>query len=118
MDETQDITAQQNVTVDPVVSENNFCPVCAPSGISKKWKDVARMWLGDEWGRHCHWCKFIEYDDGCSFCKKPKSKFADGNRIRSWDGKQCAEECGLFELKDWYKDDKKYDEYLRGEYGG
>jgi hypothetical protein len=84
--------------------------------ISTKWKEVARGWLGDENGQHCHWCKFMKSDDGDVTCENPKSKFYDGDRIRSWDGLYCAKECGLFELNDWYKDDKNYDEYFNKQY--
>ena len=78
------------------------------TGISEKWKPLAKAWVGNEEGRHCHWCKHIDHDNesGTSDCINPKSEFSDGYRIRSWDGEGCAKKCGLFELKDWYKDDK------------
>ena len=83
------------------------------TGISKKWIDVAKFWTGNKNGKHCHWCKFIITEDGEATCGNTLSKFCDGDRIRSWDGLDCAKQCGLFELDDWYKDDKNYDEYFK-----
>lgn len=85
------------------------------TGISEQWKLVAKCWVGNKNGKHCHWCKHIDHDGelGTSNCIHPKSKFNDGNRIRSWDGEACAEECGFFELQDWYKDDDNIDKYTR-----
>lgn len=83
------------------------------TGISPKWKPVARMWLGNKDGQHCHWCKHAIFDEGTVECGNAASKFCDGDRIRSWDGLECAKECGVFELADWYKDDKNYDKYFK-----
>ncbi len=82
------------------------------TGISSKWPKMSRAWLGNKTGRHCHWCKFILCEDGEANCNNTKSKFFEGGRIRSWDGEYCAKECGLFELSDWYKDDKNFDAYF------
>jgi hypothetical protein len=81
--------------------------------ISPKWKPVAKGWLGNSNGKHCHWCSFAEFGDGEVTCGNPKSKFHDGDRIRTWDGLQCAKECGLFELDKWYTEDKNFDDYFK-----
>ena len=81
--------------------------------ISPKWIPVAKGWLGNEEGKHCHWCKFKDTEEGEVTCSNPKSKFCDGNRIRTWDGLGCAEECGFFELDEWYTKDENYDEYFK-----
>ena len=81
------------------------CPICAP-GISPKWSELATGWLGVASGRHCHWCKHIVHDDGESTCGNDKGKFYDGDRIRTWDGVDCAAECECFELSEYYTDDK------------
>jgi hypothetical protein len=77
--------------------------------ISPKWIPFAKGWLGNKDGKHCHWCKFAEFDEGEVTCGNPKSKFCDGDRIRSWDGLGCAEECGLFEISDWYTKDENFE---------
>jgi hypothetical protein len=77
--------------------------------ISKKWKPVAWAWLGNKQGKHCHWCEFMDSEDGEVTCGNPESKFCDGNRIRTWDGLQCAKECGHFILNEWYTKDENYD---------
>lgn len=79
------------------------------TGISQKWMDAARFWVGNEHGKHCHWCKGIKHDDGESHCDNPDSKFFNEGRIRSWDGEECAKQCGHFKLSDFYKDDANYD---------
>jgi hypothetical protein len=81
--------------------------------ISPKWSKLAENMLGDKNGRHCHWCKFINTHDGIAECSNPQSEFCDGDRIRTWDGLGCAAECKLFELDDWYTDDKNYEEMLK-----
>ena len=80
--------------------------------ISPKWAEVAISVLGDKNGQHCHWCKYIKHEDGYSFCTHPQSKFNDDDRIRSWDGLECAKECGCFKLDDWYTKDKNYEKYF------
>jgi len=77
--------------------------------ISKKWKPVAIAWVGNKYGKHCHWCSFMDSDDGEVTCSNPNSKFCDGDRIRTWDGLECAKECGVFELNEWYTKDENYD---------
>ena len=77
--------------------------------ISEKWKNVAKYWLGNEDGIHCHWCEYIEHDDGSSYCIHKQSKFNDGDRIRGWDGKYCANNCKYFTLSDWYTKDENFD---------
>lgn len=79
------------------------------TGISEKWKNLAIAFVGNEQGKHCHWCKHIVTDDGSAECGNKASKFCDDDRIRSWDGEHCASECGLFELDDWYKSDANFD---------
>ena len=81
--------------------------------ISPKWSKLALSVLGDKNGRHCHWCKFMESDDGEVHCINKDSPFCDGNRIRTWDGLECASKCGVFELDDWYTKDKNYEEYFK-----
>jgi len=77
--------------------------------ISEKWSELAKSILGDESGRHCHWCKFIDTHDGIAECSNKDSPFYDGDRIRTWDGLGCAKKCPFFELDDWYMDDRNYD---------
>ena len=77
------------------------------TGISKKWIPIARSWLGNSQGKHCHWCKKIKHNDGYSHCKEKQSPYYD-IRIRTWDGGDCAHACGFFELSDYYKDDINY----------
>jgi len=77
--------------------------------ISPKWSKLAESILGNKEGKYCHWCKFINCHDGIAECSNPKSKFCDDDRIRTWDGLECASECGLFKLDDWYIDDKNYE---------
>lgn len=79
------------------------------TGISNKWKQVAKNWLGIESGRHCHWCKHMVSKDGEVICNNKVSPFADGDRIRTWDGEICAKDCPVFELNDWYKDDANFE---------
>lgn len=74
--------------------------------ISPEWSRIAERWLGLPTGRHCHWCRHISHDEGASYCSNPASKFNDGDRIRTWDGKHCAAECSVFELDAWYEDDE------------
>lgn len=76
--------------------------------ISKLWSKFSDNWFGNKYGRHCHWCDHIKSEDGESHCTYPKSKFNDGDRIRTWDGKYCAKECNYFKLSDWYIDDKNF----------
>ena len=73
--------------------------------IGKKWGRFAKSWLGNVEGRHCHWCKFMKSEDGEVTCEHPDSVYNDGDRIRSWDGEECAEKCGHFELNEYYTDD-------------
>jgi hypothetical protein len=75
------------------------------TGISNRWKKIASGVLGIESGKHCHWCKHMISKDGSVTCGNPDSPFHDGDRIRTWDGKHCAERCPVFELDDWYKKD-------------
>ena len=77
--------------------------------ISEKWKQIASGWLGDESGRHCHWCKHMVSEDGCVTCGNKASPFCDGDRIRTWDGLDCASKCPVWELNEWYTDDANYD---------
>ena len=77
--------------------------------ISTKWLELAKSVLGNETGKHCHWCKFINCYDGIAECSNPKSKFCDGDRIRTWDGLECASKCGLFEIDEWYTSDNNYE---------
>ncbi len=81
--------------------------------ISVKWTKLAKSVLGDETGRHCHWCKYIDCDDGEAHCLNENSQFCDGDRIRTWDGLHCASRCKAFELDDWYTEDKNYEEYFK-----
>lgn len=81
--------------------------------ISNKWSKVAQSWLGDKNGKHCHWCKFMKSEEGEVTCENPKSKFNDGERIRTWDGLACAKECGVFELDKHYTTDKTFNEYFK-----
>lgn len=74
--------------------------------ISSGWSKIAKNWVGNKEGKHCHWCRFAKFDEGEVFCKNKKSKFNDGDRIRSWDGEGCADECGQFEIGQYYTDDK------------
>lgn len=83
--------------------------VVIDTGISPGWANIAKGWIGIESGKHCHWCRSIRHNDGCSYCNNPNSKFSDGHRIRSWDGEECAEDCGVFELNEHYKDDRNID---------
>ncbi len=83
------------------------------TGISPKWSNMAVGWLGNKDGRHCHWCRSIRHDDGCSYCDHPQSKFNDGDRIRTWDGEYCAKKCKYFKLDDGYKDDENLDSILK-----
>ena len=76
--------------------------------ISKKWSQIATNWLGNSEGKHCHWCRFKLSEEGEVTCDNLKSKFCDGGRIRSWDGLDCAKECGYFEIDEWYTKDKNY----------
>ncbi len=77
--------------------------------ISDKWSKLALSVLGDKGGKHCHWCKFIDCDDGEAHCLYKESQFCDDDRIRTWDGLDCASKCTLFELDGWYTDDINYD---------
>jgi hypothetical protein len=77
--------------------------------ISKKWKIVAKNWLGTVTGKHCHWCRFMKSEEGEVTCTNINSMFCDGDRIRTWDGIGCAKECGLFEINEWYTKDENYD---------
>ena len=83
--------------------------------ISSKWSRLAESVLGDKEGKHCHWCKFIDTDtyEGEAHCQNEHSQYCDGDRIRTWDGLECADKCGFFELDEWYTDDKNYDEYFK-----
>ena len=83
-------------------------------GISPKWSKLALHVLGDKDGRHCHWCKFIDFEEGEAHCINGDSPFCDGDRIRTWDGLECASKCKAFQLDDWYTDDKNYEEYFKG----
>lgn len=82
------------------------------TGISSRWAEVARGCLGNSEGIHCHWCVHAKFDEGEVTCGNEKSKFCDDDRIRTWDGEYCAKECGLFELSEWYKDDKNFESYF------
>ena len=81
--------------------------------ISPKWSKLAKSVVGNKEGKHCHWCKHMKSEDGEVTCENPKSKFSDGERIRTWDGEGCANECGVFELSPWYESDKNYDKYFK-----
>jgi hypothetical protein len=80
--------------------------------ISPEWSRIAENFIGKADGRHCHWCRHIEHDDGASYCNNPDSKLSDGERIRSWDGAQCAAECPVFSLDPWYEDDANVEKYF------
>ena len=79
-----------------------------PTGISKRWEKVALSFLGEKTGKHCHWCKYMVSEDGDVTCGNKASQFCDGDRIRSWDGLECARKCGVFGLNEWYKSDENY----------
>jgi len=81
--------------------------------ISTKWSRLALSVLGDKDGRHCHWCKYMQSEEGEVTCTNKNSPFCDGDRIRTWDGLGCASVCKVFELDDWYTNDNNYDEYFR-----
>lgn len=80
--------------------------------ISLKWQSLSYALFGNYHGKHCHWCRFKKSNDGEVYCTNKKSMFHDGDRIRTWDGVYCAKKCGLFELDEWYTDDKNYDDYF------
>jgi hypothetical protein len=80
--------------------------------ISPGWANLAESWIGNPQGRHCHWCSHVKHEDGASYCENPKSKFCDGDRIRSWDGETCASECDQFALDPWYQDDANIEKYF------
>lgn len=89
--------------------------VMVRTGISPKWRKLAKNVLGVAIGRHCHWCKYMVSNDGEVTCGNPKSPFAaDGDRIRTWDGVECAKQCRVFELNEWYKSDENYDKTFSG----
>lgn len=81
--------------------------------ISPKWSELAESFIGSKEGRHCHWCKHIEIREGEASCANPKSKFNDGDRIRTWDGLDCASECHCFELDEFYTKDENYDKTFK-----
>jgi len=85
------------------------------TGISNKWANLAISFVGNSSGRHCHWCKFIILDEYEAVCGNKLSEFADGERIRTWDGEGCAKNCDFFELNDWYKDDKNFYKFFENE---
>lgn len=76
--------------------------------ISSKWSKLALSVLGDVAGRHCHWCRFIDTEEGEAHCLNKDSPYCDDGRIRTWDGLECASKCKVFELDGWYTDDKNY----------
>lgn len=79
------------------------------TGISPKWSKCARTMVGNSQGIHCHWCKYMRSQDGYVTCTNKKSRYCDGDRIRTWDGNFCAKRCGHFKLNSWYTKDKNYD---------
>jgi len=80
------------------------------TGISPKWAELSEMVLLVEDGKHCHWCKNMVADNnGAVLCGKEGCQFSDGERIRVWDGLACADECGHFDLDEWYSKDENYD---------
>lgn len=79
--------------------------------ISPKWSKFAEKFINCPNGQHCHWCKFMKSEEGCVTCEHPKSKYNDGDRIRSWDGKACAEDCGYFEIDEHYTKDENFERY-------
>ena len=83
--------------------------------ISPKWSKLAKAVLGDKSGRHCHWCKFIQsVEDGSEVhCSNKDSPFCDGDRIRTWDGQECASKCKVFELDEWYTQDENHEAYFK-----
>lgn len=85
------------------------------SEISPKWSRLAEAVLGDKGGRHCHWCEFIDSDGDTARCSNGDSPFCDSDRIRTWDGLECAKQCKFFKLDDWYTDDKNYEKCFKGE---
>ena len=78
--------------------------------ISPKWRALATGFLGVPDGRHCHWCEHMVSEEGEVTCGNNRSK-VDG-RIRSWDGEQCAKECKVFKLSEWYTKDENHDAYF------
>ena len=76
------------------------------TGISDSWKPYGVFWVGSDAGEHCHWCKHMISEDGAVNCGHPDTKFE--GRIRTWDGAECARECDLFELDDWYKSEENF----------
>lgn len=83
--------------------------------IGKAWSRIAASFVGSAEGRHCHWCEYIKHEDGESVCTNPASKYCDGDRIRTWDGNECAETCGVFKLSAWYEDDENIRKYFAPE---
>ena len=75
------------------------------TGIGKEWSKFAKGWLGYADGRHCHWCEHMDSEEGEVTCLHPDSKYNDGDRIRTWDGRGCAMDCECFSLSAWYKED-------------
>jgi len=85
------------------------------TSISPKWAKIAESFLRDRTGRHCHWCKFIDLDEDTAQCSNEDSPYCDGDRIRTWDGLECASKCNVFELDDWYTDDKNFESLIEGD---
>jgi len=79
--------------------------------IDSKWTKLAKGFVGNKEGKHCHWCKHMDNKkfEGEVYCSNKNSKFSDNQRIRTWDGEGCAEECGHFQLDAWYEDGKNFD---------
>jgi len=78
------------------------------TGISPAWRILATNFLGVPSGRHCHWCVHAVFGDGEVTCGNAKSPYADGDRIRTWDGEGCAAKCQVFQLSDFYTSDESY----------
>ena len=83
------------------------------TGIGKEWAVFAKGWLGYSDGKHCHWCEHMVSEEGTVECGNPDSKFFDGDRIRTWDGRGCAVNCECFSLDAWYRDDSNLKRRIR-----
>jgi len=57
----------------------------------------------------------MQSEEGEVTCTNKDSPYCDGDRIRTWDGLECATKCPVFELDDWYTADKNYEEYFKGD---
>ena len=71
-------------TINEIVDETGYqCFWGSEMSISPKWSRLAKNVLGNEMGRHCHWCKFMESDGDTVHCSNKDSPFCNGDRIRT-----------------------------------